>query len=181
MPIPYAPLAAANFFITEFGSARGIEHMKLQKLVYCAHGWWLTANEAAFLNEKPQIWQYGPVFNSLYHVLKTFGSMPISAPQSDSPFAPPLTIDAADENVRNLLRWVWQRYGHLSSFALSDMTHRPGTAWSRVAAERNFSVPHGLEIPDAYIREEFIKMHALNSDSSELGGDKENGRGNSAA
>jgi uncharacterized phage-associated protein len=179
MPIPYSPLAAANFFLAEFAGSRGIEHMKLQKLVYCAHGWWLTAYDYSFLNERPQIWKHGPVFNSLYHVLKPFGGMPIYHPQSVSPFEAPPTIDRDDHNVRNLLAWVWQRYGHLSSFALSDMTHRPGTAWSRVAEERKFSVPKGLEIPDAYIREEFLNQHGLEIGSSEMGG--ENGRGSSAA
>jgi uncharacterized phage-associated protein len=109
MPRPYAPLAAANFLIIEFGKVRGIEHMKLQKLVYCAHGWWLTAFDSSFLNERPQIWRYGPVFESLYHVLKTFGRTPITSPQSLSPFERPLLIDQSDEDVRTLLHRVDQR------------------------------------------------------------------------
>jgi uncharacterized phage-associated protein len=129
--------------------------MKLQKLVYFSHGWWLTGHAVPYLNERPQIWKHGPVFDSLYHVLKTFGSFPITEIQSASPFEKPAVIDQNDTEIRNLLVWVWQKYGHLSSFALSDMTHREGTAWSRVAAERNFSVPRGLELPDEYVREEF--------------------------
>ena len=118
MPVPYSPLAAANSFIVQFGAARGIEHMKLQKLVYCAHGWWLTAYENSFLNERPQVWKHGPVFNSLYHVLKPFGAMPISTPQSSGPFLEPVFVDENDENVNSLIRWVWSWYGHLTSFAL---------------------------------------------------------------
>jgi uncharacterized phage-associated protein len=158
MPIPYPPLATANFFISEYARGRGIEHMKLQKLVYFSHGWWLTGHPGPYLNERPQIWKHGPVFDSLYHVLKTFGSLPIAEIQSSSPFEKPALIDGRDSEVRGLLVWVWQKYGHLSSFALSDMTHREGTAWSRVAAERNFSVPRGLELPDEYVRKEFQKL-----------------------
>jgi uncharacterized phage-associated protein len=180
MPIPYSPLAAANSFIAQFGAERGIEHMKLQKLVYCAHGWWLTANRTSFLNERPQVWKHGPVFNSLYHVLKPFGGMPISTPQSSGPFSEPEFIDRDDAAVTGLIRWVWSRYGHLTSFALSDMTHRPGTAWSRVAAERNYSVPNGLEIPDEYVRDEFITQHALDPMFTQ-GGRDDDGRGSSAA
>ena len=167
MPIPYAPLASANFLIANFANGRGIEHMKLQKLVYFSHGWWLTAKDSPYLNERPQIWKHGPVFESLYHVLKNFGGSPITTIQSASPFADPSLIDADDRLIASLLRWVWDKYGHLSSFALSDMTHRSGTAWSRVAEERNFSVPRGLEIPDAYIREEFLKQTAIGVGSSE--------------
>lgn len=180
MPIPYPPLAAANYFISLAGPV-GVEHMKLQKLVYFAHGWWLTAHEQPFLDERPQIWKHGPVFNSMYHALKPFGRASIISPQSASPFVPPPRIDENDNNVIPLLFWVWHRYGHLSSFALSDMTHRPGTAWSRVAAERNYTVPRGLEIPDSYIREEFVNMTAVdNAECNELSGGN-NDRGNSAA
>jgi uncharacterized phage-associated protein len=180
MPIPYSPLAVANSFIAQFGAAHGIEHMKLQKLVYFAHGWWLTAHENPFLNERPQVWKHGPVFNSLYHILKPFGGAPISTPQSDGPFSRPAFIDGDDETVTGLIRWVWARYGHLSSFALSDMTHRPGTAWSRVAAERNYSVPNGLEIPDQYVREEFVSQRAMDP-AFVSGGRDDDGRGSSAA
>jgi uncharacterized phage-associated protein len=177
MPIPYQPLAAANYFISNFGGgALGIEHMKLQKLVYFSHGWWLTAHPDPFLNERPQIWKHGPVFSSLYHVLKTFGGVPITIVQSASPFTDPPTIDDNSTEVRSLLNWIWQKYGHLSSFALSDMTHREGTAWSRVAAERNFSVPRGLEIPDDYIREEFRSLLVRDFESPEVVSDARNDR-----
>lgn len=175
----FSPLAAANFFITDVSGSRGVEHMKLQKLVYFAHGWWLTAYPQSFLNERPQIWKHGPLFISLYHVLKTFGGSPIAVAQSSNPFTRPDEIPAAENDIRALLGWIWQRYGHLSSFALSDMTHRPGTAWSRVAKERNFSVPRGLEISDEYIREEFLSKSA-NVDVSREGIDLD-GRGTTAA
>ena len=41
MPRPYRPLAIANSLITAFGYVDVVDHMKLQKLVYLAHGWWL--------------------------------------------------------------------------------------------------------------------------------------------
>jgi hypothetical protein len=52
------------------------------------------------------------------------------------------------------------------------MTHRPGTAWSRVAEENNFTVPRGLEISDDYIRDEFSGMNEeeLASDGPQNGG-----------
>jgi len=161
MPVPYSPLAIANTFISEFGRDNGIEHMKLQKLVYCSYGWWLAVrglNGDRLTTEGPEIWRHGPVFYSLYHVMKIYGRKPIHEAQSVGPFVQPDKIDDEDHEVRSLVRWIWGRYGHLSSFALSDMTHKPGTPWYRVAQERNFRVPFNTEIPDEYIHEEFSNL-----------------------
>ncbi len=160
MPAPYTPLAVANFFIDQFGGTSGIEHMKLQKLVYCAHGWWLAQEgNVALVNEKPEVWKFGPVFPGLYSVLKIFGREPIVSPQSKGPFEEPEIIDPLDQNTARLLEWVWRRYGHLSSFALSDLTHKPGTPWHRLATEHSFLVPQGLGIPDSYIAQEFRDLY----------------------
>jgi uncharacterized phage-associated protein len=168
MPRPYAPLAAANYFISAFGTKSGIEHMKLQKLAYNSYGWWLVGfRDSPLLDEKPQVWKFGPVFNSLYHVLKPFGRRDIFMPQSPGPFDIPPSIDDDDDSARQVLDWVWNRYGHLSGFALSDMTHRSGSSWRRTAKEHNFSVPFGLEIPDAYIAQEFQHLY-----DEEFGGGK---------
>lgn len=158
MAVPYSSVAIANTFLREFGASGGVEHMKLQKLVYCAYGWWLAQyglESERLTEDRPEIWKHGPVFPDLYHAFKIFGRKPIKEMQSTSPFVAPDLIDDDDENVMKLVRWIWGRYGHLSSFALSDMTHKPGTPWYRVAQERNFSVPYSTEIPDKYIFEEF--------------------------
>jgi uncharacterized phage-associated protein len=153
-PIFRTSLAVANYFVVAFAFDKGVEHMKLQKLVYNAYGWWLAFHDAPF-DEPPQVWKHGPVFNGLYHVLKPFGRNPIKTPQSASPFEAPPAIDGNDQEARQLLEWIWNRYGHLSSFALSNMTHKKGSPWQIVAKEHDFSVPFGLEILDDYIRREF--------------------------
>ncbi len=166
MPVPYTPIAIANNFLEQFGEPVGIEHMKLQKLVYCSYGWWLAVNgqdAARLTSERPEIWKHGPVFNSLYHAFKVFGRLSIKQPQSNNPFGPPENVDADDEHVRSFIAWVWSRYGHLSSFALSDLTHKVGSPWHRVATENDFRVAFNTEIPDLYIFQEFSNL--LNASS----------------
>lgn len=156
MPAPYTPLAVANFFVDRHGRGQGIEHMKLQKLVYCSHGWWLAFPQPnRLVAELPQVWKFGPVYPSLYRALKVFGRDPITLPQSRGPFEKVDLVEIGDQNVVQLLEWVWGRYGHLSSFALSDMTHKPSTAWYRAAKEQDFEIPDGLDIQERYIEEEF--------------------------
>ncbi len=159
MPQPYTPLAIANTFLEKFGS-NGIEHMKLQKLVYCAYGWWLAVNEPnnILATEGPEMWKRGPVFDSLYQSLKVFGSRAITQPKSIRPDVVPPVVDPNDEYTHSFIEWVWGRYGHLSGFALSDMTHKEGTPWNRVAKENGYSVPRHMDIPNDYIREEFSQL-----------------------
>ncbi|MDP9569650.1 UNVERIFIED_ORG: putative phage-associated protein [Agrobacterium larrymoorei] len=152
--------------------------MKLQKLVYCSYGWWLAGHgldEVRLTSEGPQIWKHGPVFDSLYHTLKVFGREPITLPQSSNPFGAPDMVDAEDESVLNLVRWVWGRYGHLSSFALSDMTHKPGTPWHRVAVENNFRIAYNTSIPDQYILEEYQRL--MNFDNHHISTTSGSGNG----
>jgi uncharacterized phage-associated protein len=151
--LEHTPLALANTFISMYGGQDGIQHMKLQKLAYYAHGWWLAYNGAPFLSERPQVWRYGPVFKSMYAALKHHGASPICDPQRDSPFTDPVII--ADLDVLPVVRWVWERYSPYTAVELSDMTHEKGTPWRRIAEERNFLVPNDLVIPDELISDFF--------------------------
>jgi uncharacterized phage-associated protein len=151
MPIPYKPLAVANEFIVMAGHG-GVSHMKLQKLVYCSYGWWLAYHDEPFIIEQPQVWRHGPVFKSLYFVLNQFGWRDITVAQDDNFTAPTPRVDDDDTEVRDMLRWVWGRYGMQSAESLSDLTHKPGSPWYETAAEFGFRVPKNTPIPVDRIR-----------------------------
>lgn len=147
--MPYAPLAIANTFLAEHGAeSGGISHMKLQKLVFYAYGWWLASHDEPLTTEAPQVWKFGPVFNSLYSALAPFGMQPIEEPRRAVPIgAAPIVPDDEGE-VRELLKWVWQRYGGHSASRLSDMTHAQGTPWQEEAAAHDYRVPRHHSIPE---------------------------------
>ena len=153
----YRPIEIANTFLQRYGAeAGGISHMKLQKLVYCCHGWWLAYMPTSLLSESPQVWQYGPVFPSLYNELKIYGTTPIIEPVKPSPFdqTAPVVPTTHNESTQ-LIDWVWKRYGHLSALALSDMTHKEGTAWRSVAEAHAYRVPKGYALTDEAVKAEF--------------------------
>jgi uncharacterized phage-associated protein len=158
MPRPYRPLALANSLIAGFGYVDGIDHMKLQKLVYLAHGWWLAYHDSAIINESPQVWRYGPVFASMYHALKGFGDHPIRLPQRDILNEDPPDIDEADDEAFALIDWTWARYGGFSGVRLSDMTHAVGTPWRTIAEDRKYRVPSNFPIPDDIIKHYFREV-----------------------
>jgi len=141
----YSPLSVANEFIKL--SPNGETHMKLQKLVYMVYGAWLRDHDEPFITEEPQVWQYGPVFESLYHDLKTFRSTPVRNLQ---------TADAINEDtIKNTIDNVWKRYKDYSATDLSDITHQPESPWYEVAKENNFCVSQGTVIPIETIKNYF--------------------------
>ena len=155
MPRPYRPIVFANEFI-ELAQPDGAEHMRLQKLVYYAYGWWLKYHSNSIISEPPQVWQFGPVFQSLYHALKHHGRSPITTLQNDLPFGEPPQLDRDDEDAHKLARFVWSRYREFSSFQLSDRTHAPGSAWRIVAEKHNWRVPQDTPIPDEDITHQSV-------------------------
>lgn len=146
--MPYAPLAIANTFLAEHGAeSGGISHMKLQKLVFLAYGWWLAYHDQPLTTEAPQVWKFGPVFSSLYSALAPFGMQPIAEPRRAVPIGPAPLIPADQTSERDLIEWIWQRYGGYSAGKLSDMTHAPGTPWQEEAEAHDYRVPRGHDIP----------------------------------
>jgi uncharacterized phage-associated protein len=150
MPYQTTPLKIANTFIAKYGSETGLEHLKIQKLVYYVYGWWLFNSESPVTDEAPQVWRYGPVFKSLYNAFKTYGSKPIKTIQGANPFADPETEHTPDINAT--IDWVWMRYGHLSAGQLSDMTHKVGTPWQIEASKNDYKVPLNYNIDPELIK-----------------------------
>ena len=167
---PSPPLAIANYFIGLSVESGGVKHLKLQKLVYCAHGWWLFSQEkkstplVPLVTEKPCVWKYSPVFPSLYHVLKIHGWDSINEEQRVSPIDQPPKIESGDEEFLAFLRQVWQRYRGLSEWGMSELTHRKGTPWYAIAEKYDFSPPReDIAIDDDDIKEEFCRVAELSS------------------
>lgn len=145
----YPSIQVANELLSSHGD---VSHMKLQKLLYYANGWWLATTGEPLLNEEPQVWRYGPVYQYLYRTLSRFGHQSIGGPVKGSPFVnePERLSDGEEEGrVRQLLDWIWDEHGAKSAMQLSDETHAPGTPWRQIAEKYNFKVPFDVDIsPD---------------------------------
>lgn len=121
----YSSLAIANSFLElSLGSeVPPMTNMKIQKLVYIAHGFTLGMLHEPLLRNHVHAFQHGPVIPVLYDKLKVFGSAPVPGPvgiYSDEPSAAFL----------GLIKRVWNKYGQLSAFQLRNITHKEGTPWS---------------------------------------------------
>lgn len=131
-----------------------IDPLKLQKLVYLAHGWSLLFLHRPLIRDRIEAWRYGPVVPDLYEEFKKFGGSAITElatpPKGEN-------TDTIDAKTKSLLDSVWNRYRNLSPIQLSMLTHEPGMAWDLVQREGEISPWGGPRIPNELIADEFIR------------------------
>ncbi len=164
-------LAIANYFIV-----RGVEsdwpptQMKLQKLVYFAHGWHLGLYDEPLIEELFYAWKYGPVVPSLYLMFRDYGVSPITNPGRICLQTINMGyIDVAPEiseltRLKPFLERIQEVYGKWNGTQLSAITHLPDTPWSQVRKGKPEDA-RDIVIPNNLIRD-FFKKKAENGDQS---------------
>ncbi len=161
--MPFPAVAVANEFLA-IAKTQGVAltPMKLQKLVYFAHGWCLALTGQPLIRERIEAWQYGPVIPSIYHELKGVGNGNISGPatnlvmQDGKIFFKAQTLEDFPEseerkNAQEIIARVFAMYGKYSAFQLSNATHSEGTPWRQAYKQDERRVP----IPNETIRTYF--------------------------
>jgi uncharacterized phage-associated protein len=162
----YPPTAVANAFLDlSRNSHEALDPMKVQKLVYFAHGWHLGRGAGPLISEPIEAWDYGPVVPTLYRDLKPYGAGAITEHLKEfepTPggfrFVAPAVTDATE---RSFLGRIWEVYGKLSATQLSAMTHQPGTPWT-TTRNRNPGA-RGAVIPDELMKIYFQQLAATNA------------------
>ena len=164
--VGYAPDAIANEFLSLPAAKGKLSPMKIQKLVYYAHGWHLALADSPLVYENVEAWKYGPVFPSLYATFRDYGSGPITelAVELSSRrgedgqlkfkrYNP--RVNEGDERVKGLIQRIWDKVGHYSPTQLSSLTHQPGTPWHTVISQFQDWIPQGVAIPNELIQDYF--------------------------
>ena len=162
---PYPVIAVSNTLLKvawEHGAT--VTPMKLQKLVYMAHGWHLALTDVRLIDSQVEAWQFGPVISSLYNLTKRYGSREITeliewVEISDSDFfdfkVRKDTVPAEDETTWRFLRRVWDLYGRYSAVELSAMTHEKDTPWYKTWFEGEGKSLKNTDIPVEKIKTYF--------------------------
>jgi uncharacterized phage-associated protein len=133
---PYSPLSAANFFIKKgLECGRPVDPLKLQKLVYFAHGWHLAVVGRPLINENIEAWQYGPVSPTVYHEFKHYGRSPVMRQVPVSDECPSIT----DQNTLSVLEKVWSLYSNFTGIQLSNLSHTEGSPWAKAWSDAQAS------------------------------------------
>lgn len=154
----YKPTWVANTFLLQAkeDEVRDVDPLKIQKLVYNMHGWYLASTGYPAVGERFEAWPKGPVLSSLYQKFKKYSWHRITEYAED---VDPLTgetksliVARSDEKFYAIFWAVWARYKGFSGEDLSALTHADGTPWSRARSEgRQY-------IPDEDIRDHFREL-----------------------
>lgn len=169
MPGPYAVEAVANSILRECEHHDiAVDPMKLQKLIYMAHGYYVGYTETPLIDEYFEAWPYGPVVPSVYHEFKRFGGKAIATgTRALNYFRQPNQASTEAESraqympendrIANLvLNYVVETYGKFTATYLSALTHKVGSPWHQTRE----SQPNRRNtlIPDETIQRYFAQL-----------------------
>ena len=148
-----------------------IDQMKLQKLIFYAHAWYLAMHDRQPLfDDDFEAWPWGPVVRDAYLQTLEYGRSPVTAPLSEleasggsADFTTPLGVS---EGLKPFIRSVWDVHKAYSGIQLSNSTHAPGEPWS-VMKERYGSLDGKPKIPNSLIAEIFeAKLRNVQANSA---------------
>ena len=135
---PVSPIVVANYMLKK---GTDLDPLKLMKLVYMCHGWYLAVYKKPLVNEEPQAGRYGPMFADLYSKVAKFG---------DSPVRGPIEVDedtALSDQQKWAIHTTYDASKVFTGWQLSEMTHRDGTPWHKVwlkKPDQNAPIPNKL-------------------------------------
>lgn len=179
--MPYDAVAVANELLNlareeaeinalDGGDGIEVDPMKLQKLVYLAHGWSLALEGLPLIDEQVEARPYGLIIPSVFDAFRQYGDGPITSlgitveypdDDADGPgvvVVPRVGDDMADESVLDLLEETWEVYGKYSSDQLWNLCNEDGSPWDLVRQEYGGQIPRGTDIPRSSIRDHFVKL-----------------------
>lgn len=148
----YPAVAIANYFLEIAKKEhKVIQPMKLQKLVFLAHGWHLGIHGKPLVSERVEAWEWGPVIPSVYHAFKYFGRKQVTELGES-----PIGIEEIEQETKDFLYEVWKIYGKYTGIQLSNLTHEKGSPWD-IARHDNEGQKY-LVIKDDIIEDYYQKL-----------------------
>jgi uncharacterized phage-associated protein len=161
----YDVRAIANWFLDRAEkSGTQLTAMKLQKLIYVAHGWHLAFYGTPLVHEAVEAWKWGPVFRSIYREFRDYGSRPIATRATAFDGASleerQIKIDDYGEPgpTCQFLESVWNVYKDFNAGELSDITHQPGTPWYQIYEQMGNAIRPFTLIPNELIADHYKKL-----------------------
>jgi uncharacterized phage-associated protein len=169
---PTSVAAVANEFLRLSEAEGGVplDQMKLQKLLYYAHAWYLAYNDTPLFEDDFEAWPWGPVVRDVYIQTKDYGRSPITAPLWEFGRKPDgrfdfVTPGGVPENLKPFIKSIWDVHKSFTGVQLSNATHAPGEPWTiikdRLGTESKPKIPNHL-IASVY-REKLKKPHGYNT------------------
>lgn len=164
--------AIANEFLEIVKSKKEtITPLKLQKLIYYAHGWNLALFDRTLIHEQIEASQYGPIATSINHYFQGFGNNPINDLITDASeyynyygYSVLLPAESSEDkkNAKAVVNRIYEIYGKFSTVQLCNLSHAVDTPWHLIYKQYNENIPLGTDIPTDVIKDHFKKILTKN-------------------
>lgn len=167
----WSPEIANEFIKLARADSRELDQMQLQKLVYVAHGWCLALDGEPLTGDRPEAWEFGPVYRRLADALVQYGCDPVTREILQSEAFPQLGAACHDRPAQGdltrseteTITHVYQNYGTLHSSQLSSLTRRGDTPWKTVFEN---GVGAFRDIPHKLVMAQFAQFLTKTSEDS---------------
>ena len=120
-----------NFLIRSFQEKSPITSMKTQKMLYFLHRDYLKETGLPLFAERFLTWKYGPVLESVHNTYKKFGSGSITTYGGIPAYS---VNEDLDPVLKHLIDDIWQKCLPHNGIYLSQLTHKPESAWYKAWA-----------------------------------------------
>ncbi|MDR1037284.1 MAG: DUF4065 domain-containing protein [Deltaproteobacteria bacterium] len=140
-PVINSAIAVANWFIGQNQIDQSdLTHLKLQKMLYFAQGWYLAYRDVPLFEDPIEAWKYGPVVRSVYRALN---GRPKSEILTDliegyvlhgtdySDWGTPKMSSCDD--TEDFMRYIWNNYSKMEAWRLVSISHARNSPWDKVA------------------------------------------------
>lgn len=97
---------------------------KLQKLMYCCDGVTLATYGKPLSSDRPEAWQYGPVFPNVLRYIHANGLEAVTGNKFEN---------EAPEEIKKLVEGTIVFFGKFSASQLSAWSHKIGSPWYRAS------------------------------------------------
>ena len=144
-----SPLDVGDFFL-RLSEDHGITNVKLNKLIYIAHGYyWGNVDKPLITNgECAEAWKYGPVYRSIYNIFGRFGGDVIPVIYAGMS----TRVELFGEDTTEFLSLIWDRFKDVSSWKLVQMLHEKDSPWYLIWHRDRGKYTSGSSIPDYLTR-----------------------------
>jgi uncharacterized phage-associated protein len=159
----WSPEIANEFIRLAAAETRVLDQLQLQALVYVAHGWCLAFHGEPLTGDRPEAWEFGPMYRRLADALAPYGRDPVTREMSLAEAFPgdalrdpsqPARPDLEDAELA-LVADIFRDYSGFEFWQLSALTREGDTPWRQVFAN---GAGKYRDIPHHMIKAQFVEL-----------------------
>src|ERR1700733_12725327 len=133
---PYDAREVANLLLDIAASEKSyLTHISLYKILYFAHGWYLSETNRPLIKQEFEAWKHGPVVKVVRDEFQYYEKKPITnhAQKLDIFIGKRVPINSTiNQNDLVFIKNIYDAYHIYDAWKLSEMTHEPGSPWERL-------------------------------------------------